>query len=190
MQRWIDNSRSSRCAYSNYEILRNNYEILLNTQITIFIKALGGCIFALEMKKLTGKDKEGIAFDLYMNTDKTQIEICEIVGWNPKTFSQKKKLGKWEELRGASEITAHKITINLYKRLSEITEEGKAIKADEIIKLANAIEKISNKKVTVSNVINVFKDFTSWLMETDPEMAKLIIEKQKLFVNLKINGNG
>lgn len=124
-----------------------------------------------------------------MNTDKTQAEICRIIDWSPKTFTLKKQAGKWDELKGASELTAQKIAVNLYKRLAELTEDGVKVDADKIIKLANAIEKISDRKVTVSNVINVFKEFTSWLMETDPELAKQVNDKQKHYVTLKINGS-
>jgi hypothetical protein len=139
------------------------------------------------------KDKEALAFDLYMHTDKTQKEIVVIVGVTEKTFSQWKQKGKWEELRSAQTLTAGNIIRQLYMRLDEATKQtdkdGKAVlDADKIIKLANAIEKLSNKQATISQTINVFKEFISFTMERDPELGKKINELQKLFINNKING--
>lgn len=138
---------------------------------------------------LTNKDKLNIAFDLYLNTDKTQAEICEIVDWAENTFTRNKREGNWDELKSAQELTSNKIITNIYKRLQEITESGNTLDPDKIIKLAKSIESLSDRKVTVSNIINVFKEFTGWLMTSNPEMAKQINEQQKLFVSFKINGN-
>jgi hypothetical protein len=141
------------------------------------------------MSGLSNKDKENIAFDLYMNTDKTQAEICAIVDWAPKTFTKKKQEGMWDELKGATQITAHRIISNLYKRLAEETETDKKLDADKIVKIAKSIEFLSDRKTTVSQAINLFKEFTSRLMETTPELAKKVIEHQNDFINFKINGN-
>lgn len=146
-------------------------------------------IFVLDMAKesLGNKDKERLAFDLYCNTDKSQKDICEIVGWSEKTFTAHKLKGNWEELKSASSITAQKIIRNLYQRLHDLTVEGKVLDADKIIKLANTIEKLSDRRTSISNVMNVFKEFTSWLMERDSELAKAVNEQQKAFIDWKIN---
>ena len=59
-------------------------------------------------------------------------------------------------------------------------------KPDDIIKIANSIEKLSNKRVTVSQIINVFKDFTSYAFNQDAELAKEINLLQKKYVDYKI----
>lgn len=143
---------------------------------------------AKNQSSLTNKDKKNIAFDLYINTDKTQSEICDIVGWNMRTFTENKQKFNWEELKSAQELTAQKIITNIYRRLEEATKEGSVLDPDKIIKLAKSIESLSDRKVTVSNTINVFKEFTTFLMQEDPELAKKINEKQKQFVTIKING--
>src|SRR5690606_26007390 len=101
--------------------------------------------------------------------------------------SQYKQKENWEELKSASAITSQKIIRNLYQRLNDLTEEGKTLDADKIIKLANSIEKHSDRRATISNTINVFKEFTSWMMERDSELAKQINSYQKEFIDHKIN---
>lgn len=135
---------------------------------------------------LSRADKEALALDLFLNTDKPQREICEIVGWTEKTFTEKKKKGKWDELKSAHTLTANKIISNIYKKLSEETEKDR-LDADKIIKLANSIEKLSDRQATISQIINVFKEFTTFTMELNPELAKKINEFQKKFIDHKIN---
>lgn len=139
------------------------------------------------MSKLSNKDKSRLAYDLYINTDKTQKEICAIVGWTEKTFTDHKNKGSWEELKSASEITAQKIIRNLYQRLHDLTEEGKTLEADKIIKLTKSIESLADRRATISHTINVFKEFTSWLMEKDANLAKEVNVRQKEFLDYKIN---
>lgn len=141
-------------------------------------------------KKSANKDKADIALELYLQTDKSQKEICLIVGWTEKTFTNHKKKGMWDELKGAIQVTPAKIIANLYQQLYNLSLDEKKIDADKLIKVANAIEKLSSRKVTVSNCINVFKDFITWCFTHDAEKAKEINELQKLYIDTKINGGG
>ncbi len=143
---------------------------------------------AKNKNNLSAKEKRDMAYDLYMNTDKTQVEICDVVDWSERTFSENKKKGNWDELKSAMELTSQKIIVNIYRRLQDATKEGVKLDSDAIIKLAKSIEHLSDRKVTISNIINVFKEFTSWLMNEDPELAKTINELQKKYVVYKING--
>jgi hypothetical protein len=136
--------------------------------------------------KGSNADKKRKAYDLYMNTDLTQKEICELVAISEKTFTTWKVAANWEELKGAELITPQKIKINLYKKMYELSESG-SIDADKLVKVASAIEKISDRKVTVSAIINTFKDFTTWLFAIDPELAKLVNVRQQEYINEKIS---
>ncbi|WP_312399509.1 transposase [Chryseobacterium sp.] len=138
-----------------------------------------------DRKKLTNEEKYSIAQDLYLETDKTQKEIAEIVGVTEKTLGKWKWDGEWELLKSASTVTSRKIIDNLYKRAYELSENPKS-KPDDIIKIANSIEKLSNKKVTVSHIINVFKDFTAYAFNQDADLAKKINLMQKKYVDFKI----
>lgn len=140
-----------------------------------------------QKKELGREQKRQLALDLYLNTDYTQKQICAIVGWSEKSFSDNKEKGKWEELKGAQTITAQKIIRNLHVRAYELSEQGK-FNADEMSKIAKSIEIFSDKRVTISSTINVFKEFTTWAFTRNPELAKQINILQQEFIQDKLNG--
>lgn len=137
-------------------------------------------------KKLSYKEKESIAYELFMDTDKSGKEIAGIVGITEKTFSKWKNDGNWELHKQASSITAGAIITNLYEKAYNLSLEEK-VNADQLIKLATTIEKLSNKKVTVSQTINVFKDFIKWALPESPEIAKEINQLMRKYVDYKVN---
>ncbi|MBI1228209.1 MAG: hypothetical protein GC192_23445 [Bacteroidetes bacterium] len=139
---------------------------------------------------VSNKQKAEIAYDLYMNTEYTQKQICDIVGWSEKTFTKHKQEGSWDQVKGALQLTPQKIIQNLYDRMFELSLNKDKVEADKLIKLANSIEKITDRRVTVSNIINVFKEFTSFVYDRNPELAKQINGLQQEFVNHKINQGG
>jgi hypothetical protein len=59
-----------------------------------------------KVDKLSRERKRELALEMYLNTDKTQKEICAIVGWTEKTFTDNKEKGQWDSLKGATTITA------------------------------------------------------------------------------------
>lgn len=128
--------------------------------------------------------KRDIALDLYLNTDKSQKEICEIVDWSEKTFGTNKEKHMWDALKGASTITAQNIISQLYLKLEAIVYEDK-INPDALIKVAKSIEMLSNKKVTISQHINCAKEFCTWAFGIDPELAKKINKLQSQFITEK-----
>lgn len=136
---------------------------------------------------LSNDDKKALAYDLFMNTDKTQNEICDIIDIAPKTFTRWKQDGMWEELKGATTITAQSIITNIYKKMHDMTSEGGNFNADALAKLARVIEVISDKKYTISQMFNVFKAFTNWLFPKDPDAAKMLNKHMKEFVDEQIN---
>lgn len=138
-----------------------------------------------DKRKLTSDEKYAIAQDLFLETDKIQKEIAQIVHVTEKTLTKWKNEGDWETLKNASTVTARKIIDNLYKRAYALSEDPKS-KPDDIIKIANSIEKLSNRKVTVSQIINVFKDFISYAFNQNAELAKEINLLQKKYVDFKI----
>lgn len=139
-----------------------------------------------DKKKLTNDEKYAIAQDLFLDTDKTQKEIAEIVGVTEKTLGKWKTEGDWDMLKNASTVTSRKIIENLYKRSYELSLDPKS-KPDDIIKLALSIEKLSNRKVTVSQIINVFKDYIAFVFKDNAELAKEINLSQKKYVDYKIS---
>ncbi|WP_394749490.1 hypothetical protein [Spongiimicrobium salis] len=136
--------------------------------------------------KMTLKDKRAMAEELFMNTEKSQKEIAQIVHVTEKTIGKWKDAGNWEILRQARTVTANNIITNLYQRAYELSLEGQ-VDADKLSKIASSIEKLSDRRVTISSIINVFKDFTGWAYGEDPEMAKAINDLQRKYVDHKLN---
>lgn len=135
-----------------------------------------------KVDKLSRERKRDLALEMYLNTDKSQKEICEIVGWTEKTFTDNKEKGVWDALKGASTITAANIIRKLYLKLEDLVDADK-IDADALIKVTKSIEFLSNKKVTISQHINCAKEFTVWLFAKQPALAKDLNKFQKEFIN-------
>lgn len=139
-------------------------------------------------KALSNEDKKTIAHDLYMNTQLSQKEICERVNITEATFTAWKKKHDWEIMKQAFSITASNIVANLMEKAHTLSLEDE-INADAIIKIVNSIEKLTDRKITISNIINVFKDFTTWAFEADADIAKDINRLMKGYVEYKIGNN-
>ena len=143
-------------------------------------------VFMSSTTKNITEHKKAKAFDLYMNTDLKQKEICAIVGWTPKTLTKYKELGSWEKQRKALMVTPAKIIAILYDKAYEEATNDK-INADALIKIVNSIEKLSDRKTTLSQTINVFREFATWAFTKDPASTKKINELQRDFVNQKMS---
>ena len=135
---------------------------------------------------MTLKDKKAVSQDLFLNTSKTQKEIALIVKVTEKTIGKWKDEGDWELLKQASTVTAKNIIHNLYQKAFELSE-AKEIDADKLSKISTTIERLSNKKTTVSQIINVFKDFTTFAFGENPEVAKQINDLMRKYVDIKVN---
>ena len=139
-------------------------------------------------KELSIEDKKAIAYDLYMNTQLSQKEICAKIKITAATFTAWKKKYDWEVHKQAFSITAQNIISNLMQKAYELSTAEK-INPDGVLKIVKSIEGLSANKVTISNIINVFKDFTKWEFERNPELAKKINVEMKAFVDDKINAD-
>jgi hypothetical protein len=127
------------------------------------------------------KQKREDALDLYLNTDITQKQICNIIGWSERTFTTNKDKYGWKALKEAESISTKKILANLYKQAFELSKADK-VDADKLVKLAKTIEALSDNKVTLSHYINCFKGFTRWLIDKDKETARTVNQLQQEFV--------
>jgi len=136
---------------------------------------------------MSSDDKKSIALELYLETDKSQKEIALIVGCSEKTFTGWKTTGDWELLKQAQTVTVKNIVTNLYNKAYDLSLADK-IDADKLVKIANTIDKLQNKKVTIAHIINVFKDFTTFAFGENPQLAKEINVLQRKYVDFKVNG--
>lgn len=72
--------------------------------------------------------------------------------------------------------------------MHNLSQAGSALNADKLIKLAATIEKLSDRRLTISHYINAFKDLTTYFFEKDPELAKRANLYMQDFIQEKING--
>ncbi len=137
-----------------------------------------------------GRDrKRQTAFDLYINTDMTQKDICEIVGWTEKTFSENKKKGNWDEIKGAETATLPKTISNIYRLINTLTEaDNSGSNADKISKLSASVRSLSKGTLSLSDFINAFKELTTFAFKIDPDLAKEMNLMHNQFIQHKANG--
>lgn len=138
------------------------------------------------------KQKADVAKTLFLTTEKTQKEICEIVGWTEKTFSEQKQKGKWNELRETKTMTKQQIISLLHYQTLKMVEvakdEGRLLKASEvdaIAKLTASIDKLE-KRATLETYIEVFEEYNKWLLNVNGAFAQTNNGYQDLFIQSKI----
>ena len=142
---------------------------------------------------MTQKQKIDVARTLYLMTEKSQKEICEVVNWAEKTFTEQKQKGKWNELRDTKSLTKQQIVSMLHTQLLKISDVAKdenrllsAREVDSIAKLASSIDKLE-KKATIETYIEVFEEFNRWLMVVNVDFAQRNNHFQDLFIQSKIS---
>src|ERR1035437_938493 len=68
-------------------------------------------------------DKQQLAKDLYLQTDKTQQEIADILDVNRRTVYLWMKHGKWEEIKNASWQAPSAIRQDIYNHISAVNKK-------------------------------------------------------------------
>lgn len=139
------------------------------------------------------KQKAEVAKILFLTTDKTQKDICDIVGWAEKTFSKQKQKGNWNEMRDTKSLTRQQIISMLHTQTLKIVDAAKnenrllsAREVDSIAKLASSIDKLE-KKATLETYIEVFEEYNRWLMTVNVDFAQRNNHHQDLFIQSKIS---
>lgn len=130
--------------------------------------------------------KKELAEALYMAGDKSQKEICEIVGWSENTFCTNKAKYGWEEKRGILAMGAHEIIQNIMLSIGKLAKDDAIKNHKEIRMLTSSIISLRGERLTVMNYIDVFKEFTSFLLQREPKLAQAINKHQNAFVEQKM----
>ena len=155
---------------------------------------LGRTILLIYYDLLTMKaqQKAEVARTLYLMTDKTQKEICEIVAWTEKTFIDQKRKGRWEEMKDTKSLTRQQIITILHgqtlKLIEAANEENRLLSAkeiDSIAKLTASIDKLE-KKATIETYIEVFEEYNKWLMRENTDFAQRNNQFQDSFLQTKM----
>jgi uncharacterized protein YjcR len=153
-------------------------------------------------KRLTKKEietKKVIAYAMYMANEDNKV-IAETLEVTAKTITDWVTAGKWKTKRSAGTITrdqlVNKCLAALEKILEKATEEDADMTKlpDDLIKMANTIEKL-DKKDNVVNNINSFTGFNNYLLNRMKDDSNLTAEKvkeinklQNDYVTFRING--
>lgn len=117
----------------------------------------------------------------FMNTDKSQKEIADIIGVSEVTLSAWAGDGRWAELKAFENASRGGAVRNILKQIFQESQSDKC-DADKIAKLSSALERLEQKKITVPNIINIFMDFGKWLYPKNAQMAKDLTKLMNEFV--------
>ncbi len=126
------------------------------------------------------KDKKGfkpqkkkeykLALELYINTTYDAKKIAELVDVSENTISSWINSQNWEEMKGGIILTPYMIERNLLRNAAIKSADPKT-SGDEMVKMANAIEKFKTDKTSLVNVFEVFHRFNEYLMTFEEKEA-------------------
>lgn len=129
---------------------------------------------------------------MYYMQGVAQKDIAQKVGVSRNTISAWVREGGWDTRRAAKTVTRSELVKKMLQDLNDKLEAGDWT-ADEIIKVAAAIEKL-DKQTNIVTIIEVFTSFNNWLVsrmqvdpELTPEVVKIINTYQDKFINEKLN---
>ncbi|NJM13980.1 MAG: hypothetical protein HC896_00095 [Bacteroidales bacterium] len=139
-------------------------------------------------------EKREVAKQLFLYSGLNQKEIADNLSVTEKTVSRWGTDGKWKELRGAMSSTKDELIRNTYLHIAAVQDNINSEKraptvseTDEILKLSKVIE-ILDKKVTLAQIIQVFRDFENFLMPIDAELTRKINKYHTAYINKAHNG--
>lgn len=129
---------------------------------------------------------------MYYMQGTPQKEIAEKVGISANTMSRWVREGGWDTRRAANTVTRAELVKKMLRDLDAKLDSG-TYTADEIVKIANSIEKL-DKQTNIITIIEVFTTFNNWLVsqmqinpELTPEVVKIINTYQNKFINERLN---
>ena len=128
------------------------------------------------------------ARDLYLQTDKTQAEIAEILNVDRKTVYLWCKKGRWEEMKIAARQMPRAILHDIYNHIEQVNKrirerEDKCPKMKEIEKLrklTNMTKLFVNKHI--GSYIEVFEELTHFIAGRDYELCKKVTQYADQYV--------
>ncbi|MBQ9296822.1 MAG: helix-turn-helix domain-containing protein [Paludibacteraceae bacterium] len=128
---------------------------------------------------------------MYFMQGMKQKEIADKVGVSRNTICAWIRDGKWDTVRAAKTITRSELVKKMLNDLDEKLATGQWT-ADEIIKVASAIEKL-DKQTSIVTITEVLTAFNQWLVsrmqvdsELTPEIVKIINTYQDKFISEKL----
>jgi DNA-binding XRE family transcriptional regulator len=141
------------------------------------------------------KDKREWAELLYSRTMMTQKEIAERVEVSEHTLGKWKEQFNWDQLRTSFYITKGQQLSRIYQQIAALNNsiserpDGERFantrEADIVCKLAGAAKTLESE-TSISDIVDVFIEFTDWLRENDFNRAREISELMDAFIKHKL----
>ena len=124
---------------------------------------------SIYMAPLTEKQQQ--AYALFFNTDKTSIEIADILDVNRKTVYLWIKNGKWEEMKRAANVAPGMILLDVYGHIGAINNKIRQREHDNQIPTMEEVEKL---RKLLGMVKNINKNHIGSYMESFTELVRFI----------------
>ncbi len=123
-------------------------------------------------------DKQQLAKDLYLQADKTQTEIAEILDVNRKTIYLWSKKGKWEQIKQALLLSPSAILHDLYSHIGRVNE--KIFAREDQCPIMQDVEMLRKLVKMTKDIpkkhsgfyIEAIEDFSYFLSRRNPESVK------------------
>lgn len=145
---------------------------------------------------MTLRDKRDWAELLFSRTMMTQKEIAERVGVSEQTLGKWKEANNWEQLRTSFYITKGQELARIYQQIANLNTAistrdaneryASPREADTISKLASAAKSLETE-LSISDIVDVFVDFTNWLRENDFNRAKDVSDLMDAYIKNKMS---
>lgn len=132
-------------------------------------------------KKLNPEQAKKLAYSMYINEDKTWVEIAEVVGYSAVSVGNWARDGCWKDLKEALATTSDNQLKNFANQLNELNininnrDEGfrypNSKEADVQIKLTKAILMFRGE-ADITDILRFNKLFLTFLRANYPERLK------------------
>lgn len=132
---------------------------------------------------------------LYTKDNRSQKEIAEIVDVTPKTITDWKQEGKWDELKKSLTKTREEQLQELNDQLDEILRyiknkpEGQRFpnskESDVIKKLTSSIKDLTTE-IGIAETIDVFMAFSNWIRSHNFTKAQEVAELMDGYVQSRL----
>jgi transcriptional regulator with XRE-family HTH domain len=134
-------------------------------------------------KELTSKQRQELAYSLFMNEELTQAEIAERVGTSRVTVNKWVNEGGWGDLKKAATTTMENLLKDTVTQYSELQAKIKnkevglrypnSVEADILIKLHKIINDLKGD-MSLADLISYSKKFLKFLRSNHPDKVKEI----------------
>ena len=125
--------------------------------------------------------QQQLAKDLYLQTEKTQQEIADILNVNRRTIYLWVKNGKWAEMKNAAAQTPFTMQSEIHNHFSAINRRIKAREGDNCptMQEVEMLRKLLNMSATIDKLhtgayIEAFTELTTYIYHKDVDLARKV----------------